>query len=176
MKSFNSVSEVKEYANRLLDVEYDIDINGITHHVNPRYIGYKFQWDNAKNRFGICRYSRRVIGLSLPLVENNLDNFYQINDTILHEIAHAISVHIHGRKGMGHGDFWKHVARSIGCNAKRCYSGKDVNQPQYKYTLICDSCGKEHHRRRLGSTQYSCGTCSPRKFSEDFILRVVKNY
>jgi predicted SprT family Zn-dependent metalloprotease len=176
MKSFKSVSEVKDYANRLLDVEYDITVDGLTHHVNPTSIGYKFEWDNAKNRFGVCRYRRKVIGLSLPLVEGNLDNFYQINDTILHEIAHAISVHIHGVKGRGHGEFWKHVASSIGCNAKRCYSVKNMNMPQYKYTLICDNCGNESHARRMGSSEYSCGICSPRKFNKDFILRVIKNY
>ena len=176
MKNFESVSEVEAYAKKLMDVEYDINIDGLMHHVNPRDIGYRFEWDNAKNRFGICRYSRRVIGLSLPLVEGNLDNFTQINDTILHEIAHAISHEIHGRKGMGHGEFWKHVARSIGCNAKRCYNINSVNTPQYKYTLTCDSCGKVSHARRMGSSQYSCGTCSPRKFNEDFILKVVKNY
>lgn len=176
MKSFKSVSEVKDYANRLLDVEYDITVDGITHHVNPTSIGYKFEWDNAKNRFGVCRYRRKVIGLSLPLVEGNLDNFYQINDTILHEIAHAISFHIHGRKGRGHGDFWKHVASSIGCNAKRCFNVKDVNVPKYKYTTICDNCGNESHARRMGSSEYSCGICSPRKFNKDFLLRIIKNY
>ena len=176
MKTFKSVSEVENYANRLLDVEYDIKIDGLMYHVNPMDVGYKFEWDNAKNRFGVCRYNRRVIGLSLPLVEGNLDNFTQINDTILHEIAHAISVHIHGRKGRGHGNFWKHVAKSIGCNAKRCYNSKDVNTPQYKYTLICDSCGNKSHRRRMGSSEYSCGKCSPRKFNRDFLLRIIKNY
>ena len=129
MKTFKSVSEVENYAKRLLDVEYDIKIDGLMYHVNPMDVGYKFE-----------------------------------------------SVHIHGRKGRGHGNFWKHVASSIGCNAKRCYSSKDVNTPQYKYTLICDSCGKEQHARRMGSSQYSCGKCSPRKFNRDFLLRVIKNY
>ena len=47
MKTFKSVSEVENYAKRLLDVEYDIKIDGLMYHVNPMDVGYKFEWDNV---------------------------------------------------------------------------------------------------------------------------------
>ena len=33
----------------------------------------------------------------------------------------TLSYKIHGRRGSGHCKRWVHVAKSIGCNGKRCY-------------------------------------------------------
>jgi hypothetical protein len=44
--------------------------------------------DRAKTRAGVCRYSRREIGISGPLT--TLHDESEVLDTILHEIAHAL--------------------------------------------------------------------------------------
>lgn len=115
--------------------------------------GWRFEFDNAKRRFGVCRYRRKVVGLSLPLVKLNSEA--QVRDTILHEIAHALV-----GSGHGHGHVWKRKAIEIGCNGERCYSVTDVVAPQSKYQAICPSCGHIHRAHRIKKRKASCGLCS----------------
>lgn len=129
--------------------------------------GWKFRWDNAKRRFGICIYSKfdsgrgGIIGLSQYLVD--LNNEENVVDTILHEIAHALV----GR-GHGHDAIWKAKAIEIGCDGQRCYSGEDVNTPKPKYKGVCCN-GHESFRHRKPNQKLSCGKCS-RKFDEKYLL------
>jgi len=174
--NFKSIKDVERYANQLMVKEYKVEVNGKTHLLTPSKLGYKFKFDNAKRRFGLCSYRDKEISLSKPLCEYNLNNFYQINDTILHEIAHALSYKIHGRKGDGHCKRWVHVAKSIGCNGKRCYDSSKVNKIENKYSLICDTCGVNYSRHRKPKVEYSCGKCAPKVFDKKYLLRVVQNF
>ena len=176
MEGFKNIDEVESHARRLMRKEYKVEANGKVHYLSPSRIGYTFKFDNAKRRFGQCSYSDRKISLSKPLASNNLDNFFQINDTILHEIAHALSYKIHGRRGMGHCKRWVHVAKSIGCNGIRCYDSSQVKSIEHKYTLVCDTCGAENPRHRRPRQDYSCSRCEPNKFDERYLLRVVQNF
>ena len=92
MAGFKNIDEVEAHARRLMRKEYKVEANGKVHYLSPNRIGYSFKFDNAKRRFGQCSYTDKRISLSKPLASNNLDNFFQINDTILHEIAHALSL------------------------------------------------------------------------------------
>ncbi len=176
MAGFKDIDEVEAHAKRLMRKEYKVEANGKVHYLTPNRIGYTFKFDNAKRRFGQCSYTNKRISLSKPLASNNLDNFFQINDTILHEIAHALSYKIHGRRGMGHCKRWVHVAKSIGCNGIRCYNSDEVNKIEHKYTLVCDTCGGENPRHRRPRQDYSCAKCEPNKFDERYLLRVVQNF
>jgi predicted SprT family Zn-dependent metalloprotease len=109
--NFKTIKDVESYAEQLMNKEYKVKVNGKTHLLTPTKLGYKFKFDNAKRRFGYCSYTDKEISLSKPLCEYNLNNFYQINDTILHEIAHALSYKIHGRRGSGHCKRWVHLIR-----------------------------------------------------------------
>jgi hypothetical protein len=55
--------------------------------------------DRAKTRAGVCRYSRREIGISGPLT--TLHDESEVLDTILHEIAHALVGPRHGHRERG---------------------------------------------------------------------------
>jgi predicted SprT family Zn-dependent metalloprotease len=134
--NFKTIKDVESYAKQLMTKEYKVKVNGKTHLLTPTKLGYKFKFDNAKRRFGYCSYTDKEISLSKPLCEYNLNNFYQINDTILHEIAHALSYKIHGRRGSGHCKRWVHVAKSIGCNGKRCYDSSEVNNIEHNVNQI----------------------------------------
>lgn len=77
---------------------------------------------------GVCNYDRKVIVLSdiycyrLPRKE--------VEDTILHEIAHALT------PGHEHDNVWKNKALEIGCSGKiEC----DVENYQ-RYQFCCGSC------------------------------------
>ncbi len=118
------------------------------HRLIPKWI---FRFDRSKVRFGKCDYTNRVISLSRYLVELNSEQ--EVRDTVLHEIAHALAP-----RGAGHGEAWRTVARSIGCNAARCY-GEEVIRPTPRYKGTCPKCQRVifRHRRAV----IACGRCTP---------------
>jgi predicted SprT family Zn-dependent metalloprotease len=121
------------------------------HGLSPRW---KFSFDRAIRRFGCCNERKRLITISARLTELNSE--YEVRDTILHEIAHALV----GARA-GHGRKWRKMASIIGCNARSCY-GNEVRQPTGKFIGHCPTCGIEIHRARR--RRVSCGRCD-RKFN-----------
>lgn len=176
-----TIKDVIELANELLSKEFTFTTYYGVHSVSAKGIGYRFEFNNKKRAFGTCYYNQKKIALSLPLCTENLDKIdSRIYNTILHEIAHALSVHVYGiRLGKGHGSYWQSIARQIGCDAKRCFDSETVNMPKGKYSLICDSCGYESPKHRKVTVKYACGHCCREhnggKFSSKFILRFVEN-
>lgn len=135
-------------------------------------MGWRFQWDNAIKRFGVCKYRKKVIGLSKNLV--SLNDEERVKDTILHEIAHAIAGH-----QAGHGWMWKNVCVRIGAKPERCYTTKDTAVPQMKYYAICGACGKEHQRQRaLRKTikRVSCLCQSGKNWDDRVLLQYKQRY
>lgn len=116
--------------------------------------GWKFQFDNAKRRFGCCMYRKKVISLSKHLTE--LNEFDQVRDTILHEIAHALT------PGAHHGPKWVAKALEIGCNGKRCYSSNEVTKVKGNYVATCGTCNNDTYKfkKPRKGILYSCGKCS----------------
>lgn len=103
--------------------------------------GWSFEFDNAKRRFGVCRFRSKRIGLSKPLTLAN--EVEQVRDTILHEIAHAIAGH-----AAGHGPEWKSVCVQIGAKPERCYTEEDTTLIAGKYRAVCGGCGKTYDRHK----------------------------
>ena len=60
-----------------------------------------FRWQNKKGALGTCSYNKKEIRLSKWYVE--LNDLMSVRDTILHEVAHALSYVRYGSKGIGHG-------------------------------------------------------------------------
>jgi hypothetical protein len=73
--SFKSIKDVESHAKQLMETEYRVEVNGKVHRLTPNKLGYKFKFDNAKRRFGLCSYRRKVISLSKPLATNNITSF-----------------------------------------------------------------------------------------------------
>ena len=112
--------------------------------------GWTWGFDNAKRRAGACNYSRKRITIArgYALVAKNAE----IEDTILHEIAHAIAGH-----AAGHGPAWKAVARSIGCSAERCHT---VEFTAPKFLVECpNGCFPPAKRQRRPRRQSVCRRC-----------------
>lgn len=120
--------------------------------------GWAFQWDNARRRAGSCRYYKKLITLSRHYVALNVrDRLDDVIDTILHEIAHALT------PGHNHDDAWKAKAEEIGARPERCYDSATVQMPKGKYVARCGGCGKEWRRHRpvkRGRCRY-CAACGP---------------
>ena len=116
--------------------------------------GWSFAFDHARRRFGTCRATRKLITLSRPLTL--LNNLEQVRDTILHEIAHALT------PGDGHGARWKAKCVEIGAVPKRCYTDEQVTSPPRlpaKYQLGCARCDWWVERRRVTKRKLVCRKC-----------------
>ena len=94
------------------------------------------KFDRAKIAFGRCHYQRKMITISLPLFHaNKQNNFAEVWDTLLHELAHALSA-IHSRH-YDHGTEWKKWCVRVGAKPQRCY-GEDVAPAPAKYHAVND--------------------------------------
>ncbi len=92
------------------------------------YLGsaWKFKWSESNKWYGYCDYDQKTIRLSKPLVKE--ETRAHVQDTILHEIAHALAPYEadNDRLDKFHGDNWMRIAEKIGAiptNIK--YSSKD---------------------------------------------------
>ena len=129
-------------------------------------MGWRFEFDNSKRRFGVCNYTYRKIGLSKHLVELNPEHI--VKNTILHEIAHALT------EGHGHGFIWQQKAIEIGCDGKRCYSTKNVAIPKGNYTAVCPICKFEHSKLRRPKYRSSCAKCGNETFDVNRSLNLER--
>lgn len=128
---------------------------------------WEFAFSYAKRRFGSCSYRTKTIHLSLELTE--LNDIEPVRNTILHEIAHALT------PKNRHGIMWKKKALEIGCDGKRCYDHHEVATPPPQYKAVCSTCGHAYERHTKVHGERSCSHCS-RTFNRDFLLIFVKQY
>lgn len=117
--------------------------------------GWSFRFDHARRRFGSCRLREKAITLSRPLTI--LNSVEQVRDTLLHEIAHALT------PGDNHGSRWRAACLRIGANPKRCYTEEEVTSPPRRpapYRLGCRSCDWwVERRRKMSGKRYVCAKC-----------------
>ena len=115
--------------------------------------GWRFEWDNATSRLGLCSYAKRTIQLSRKPTFHRPESDVRL--TILHEIAHAL---VGGRNG--HNDVWRAKCYSIGGDGKRCGAVPQEAVAQIApWVLICPNCNKKSPRHRKTATKYACGAC-----------------
>jgi predicted SprT family Zn-dependent metalloprotease len=115
---------------------------------------WTFAFDHARRRFGSCQYRVRRITLSRPLTLLNC--LEQVRDTLLHEIAHALT------PGDGHGSRWKAKCVEIGAEPRRCYTDERVASPPRSpapYAIGCVRCNWWAERRRLTRRKLVCKQC-----------------
>lgn len=112
--------------------------------------GWKFAFDLAPSRAGICRYKEKQITMSVTYCQKA--SKAEIVNTILHEVAHAIVGPNHG-----HDAVWKKAAQQIGCTAERCHR---VQHTPPRWLGEC-GCGKRWKRQRLSQRARNglCPTC-----------------
>lgn len=73
---------------------------------------WKFAFDNATRRMGLCNFTTRTISVSRHYAQH-ADEAH-VRDTVLHELAHAFTPRA------GHGPRWKAMARKLGTPPKAC--------------------------------------------------------
>ncbi len=113
-----------------------------------RLTGWSFQFDHATKRAGCCNYRTRVISLAHAYARGAADA--EIDDALLHEIAHALVGQAHG-----HDQVWQAQAVALGCTGHRCH---DVQFTPPRYIVTCDNACwvTTAERRQRGAI---CRTC-----------------
>ena len=118
--------------------------------------GWTFGFDRARTRLGVCRIRDKRITLSSHLSRTLPPS--EVEDTVRHEIAHAIDAERRGRSN--HDRTWKAVARACGANPVRCYSGSLPDDPAAPYVGTCPTCGATHDRYRQPAGALRCRPCT----------------
>jgi predicted SprT family Zn-dependent metalloprotease len=125
---------------------------------------WQFEFNRQKRSLGLCYFPSPSypgrISLSKHFIE--LNSHEKIRETLLHEIAHALSWERHRYKG--HGKIWKEIARQIGCVPERCCNDTDLIMPEIVhhtiYTATCSLCSKNFKKYRLHKNlYYYCKDC-----------------
>ena len=175
-----NLAEIKKLANLLLNTRFDIDIYSFKEPFVfiPALAGWKFEFNTRKGAAGLCAYKKKTIYISKWLLEQNLEKAEEFENTLRHELAHAIDFEM--REKSDHGRVWKAVAREVLCSAERCFKGIDTSKATSKYTLTCPVCDKKNagHKKRKKKT--ACGDCCRTynfgRYSEKYVLIVTQNY
>lgn len=128
---------------------------------------WRFEWDHAKRRFGRCDYRKKVISLSRHLTTLNPQQL--VEDTLRHEIAHALDAEHRGRTD--HSIHWKRWALKCGAKPERCYSDSEVRTPEAPFYIHCPNCNdfRPRYRRMASRRIYTCGRCSKR-YNPDYAV------
>jgi hypothetical protein len=124
---------------------------------------WKFEFDDAVRRFGCCHRKGLYrfgstdelaaggkITLSRALVLRN--ERADVEDTIRHEIAHALCP-----PKAGHGPLWKSMCKRTGAKPERCYDHEEVDAPEGDWSATCGVCGVVHYKFRRPKRELWCG-------------------
>jgi len=125
---------------------------------------WDFRWSRSCRKFGQCVYPWIRLGtglvkgrieLSKPFCEVNAAE--DIEDTIRHEIAHALA-----GPHTAHGPEWLKACKLTGCRPEACGFGKTIVPGRWQAT--CPHCHARHHRFKKPDEKmdYSCHTCGPK--------------
>jgi hypothetical protein len=172
--------ELERLAIRLLKTTWTIDIyrSRLDSVINLWDLGWRFEYNTRKNAAGLCDYRNKTIHLSKYLVGQNLHKALEFENTLRHELAHALDGAMGQRNH--HNRIWKAIARKVLCTAERCYKSEDIGDTKSKYTLICDTCKKESASHKKKKKISACGKCCNEhnngRYSLDYALRQVQNY
>ncbi len=123
------------------------------------HYGWRFDFDNAKKRFGACHFSYNCITLSKHLVQ--LNDYKIVRNIILHEIAHAL---VNPR--YGHNWVWRQKALEIGCDGNRCYDSNKVKPVIGKLVAKCPNCKHIFYKHRTPKGERACGKCKHLPFEK----------
>lgn len=120
--------------------------------------GWRFNWMDRKRTLGLCRYSTMEILLSSGYVD--LNNERSVEQTIRHEIAHALAGY-----AASHGPMWVSMAYQCGVtDPKAKCTDADLVMEKGRYQATCATCGFVYsmHKRGRNIDRKYCPKCYKR--------------
>ena len=129
--------------------------------------GWTVGFDRARRRLGACHPARRAITLSARLTERL--PAADVEDTLRHEIAHAIDVEQRGRTR--HDARWRALAAACGARPERCYAAPLPPDESAPYSAVCPTCTAETAVYRQPVRPLRCRACA--RAGQPAFLRVV---
>ena len=102
-------------------------------------LGWTGALDNTVGRFGTCSLRKKRISLSRHLASINSDE--ETLDTVLHEIAHALTWVEHN-DDCGHDERWQAIAARIGARPERTVDAEEVNSVAGAFYLVHSETGE----------------------------------
>ena len=122
---------------------------------------WKFEFDSAKRRAGLCNYTDQKIQVSKYHVDiHSVDENMQV---VLHEVAHAMA----GSEA-AHSKVWLATAKRIGYRAEK-FTGKEIAQETAPWIGVCPM-GHKHYRYRRPKQMVSCALCT-KNFDSRYVIR-----
>ena len=120
----------------------------------------------GRYRYNVYNQNIKVVELSTKLVELNSEE--RVLQTILHEVAHALT------EGHHHDEVWRETCIAIGGNGRTYYSFDNTNVTKRKeYQAFCPEHG--NRGRFYKRVNRACGSCCNKynngKYSEEYRLQ-----
>lgn len=126
---------------------------------------WEFDTFKSLRCLGRCNSEAKLISLSVQLITHGSEAL--IKDTILHEIAHALT------PGEGHGPKWKMKASQIGATPKTCAeTTPEMFAYLSPYRGVCRACGYIAPVHRVNGS-YTHKDCP--KAWKDHTIDIFKN-
>jgi len=131
---------------------------------------YHFEWFNGTSTYGLC--CRRIHTIKISKILTELNSEKEFRNTILHEIAHALTTGGHNK------EFYK-MCIKVGSAPERCYSTSVITPKKDSYIYECPKCKQKVTRHKMiGKNKTACGRCCNKynfgNYSTEFILKFVE--
>lgn len=103
------------------------------------------EWRRYRTTAGMAFFERWTIALSIHVVIDR----DRLEETLVHEFAHLLAYHRHGRAGRGHGPAWRQAMLDLGKvpETKHRYACRR-NRPRQVVVYECAACGEKFERAR----------------------------
>jgi predicted SprT family Zn-dependent metalloprotease len=127
---------------------------------------WEFKVNRRRRALGMCFAESKRLELSSIYIRNN--DAEHVQDTILHEIAHALT------PDHGHDKVWLAAAMRIGGRAKvKC---TDAKMPPGQWQAQCPSCQRRfsRHRKPRLIDEFHCVTCGEERGSLLFARTAIR--
>lgn len=178
-------------ASVLMNTQWVIRWRGREQLVNISDHGFTFEIKSGGGWLGRCTYTYKTTGRNshtyiktanskILLNSNWLDLNYggkflfQFEDTLRHEIAHAIHVILNGKTD--HSRDWQSIAEQILADPTRIADEEKIYGMRIKspYKATCKGCGRVTYAWKKPRCRKSCGRCSS-TFDERYIIQFAEN-
>jgi len=105
----------------------------------------KIVWKGYRVTAGIAYYRTGIIGLSAFVLKTP----EAVRETLLHEYAHLLAVHRHGRAAANHGPHWQKAMTDLGVEPTVRHTYQvERNVSRQRVTYVCVRCGTPIVRSR----------------------------